>query len=51
MHLDLSAGIIRLFTTRLDHMGVEWRHPDPRNISVAKKASVALMGLHVGPEY
>ncbi|MET8112341.1 hypothetical protein [Streptomyces prasinus] len=50
MHLDLSADIIRLFTTSPDQTGVEWRQPDPRDISVAKKASVAPMGLHVGPE-
>ncbi|GAB2774262.1 hypothetical protein GCM10027073_03740 [Streptomyces chlorus] len=48
---NLSADIIRLFTTPLDQVGVEWRQPSPRNVSVAKKASVALMDLHVGPKY
>ncbi|MEF9903161.1 helix-turn-helix domain-containing protein [Streptomyces sp. P9-A2] len=48
---NLSADIIRLFTTSLDQVGVEWRQPNPRDISVAKKASVALMDLHLGPKY
>ncbi|MET8215365.1 helix-turn-helix domain-containing protein [Streptomyces hirsutus] len=47
---NLSADIIRLFTRSLNQVGVEWRQPNPRNISVAKKASVALLDLHVGPK-
>lgn len=47
---NLSADIIGLFTRSLDRVGVEWRQPNPRNISVAKKASVALMDRHVGPK-
>jgi hypothetical protein len=35
--------------------GIEWkqctRHGNPYNISVARKASVALMDAHVGPKY
>ncbi|MDQ0990308.1 helix-turn-helix domain-containing protein [Streptomyces sp. V3I7] len=50
-----SDDIRKLFTNTLDKVGVEWttlaRGSDPFNISVARKASVALMDLHVGPKY
>ncbi|MDX2599302.1 helix-turn-helix domain-containing protein [Streptomyces caniscabiei] len=50
-----SDDIRRLFTDTLDKVGVEWtalaRGSDPFNISVARKASVALMDTHVGPKY
>ncbi|MFG2191059.1 transcriptional regulator [Streptomyces sp. NPDC048639] len=50
-----SDDIRRLCTDALDRVGVEWRvtrrGPDPYNISVAKRASVALMDAHVGPKY
>ncbi|MCX5047447.1 MULTISPECIES: helix-turn-helix domain-containing protein [unclassified Streptomyces] len=48
---NLSGDIIRLFTAALEHVGVEWRQANPRNISVARKASVALMDAHVGPKH
>ncbi|MFD8223602.1 helix-turn-helix domain-containing protein [Streptomyces massasporeus] len=48
---NLSPDIIRLFTAALDRVGVEWRKANARNISVARKASVALMDAHVGPKY
>ncbi|MFF6950589.1 transcriptional regulator [Streptomyces iakyrus] len=48
---NLSADIIRLFTAALDRVGVEWKKANARNISVARKASVALMDAHVGPKY
>ncbi|MFI9830603.1 helix-turn-helix domain-containing protein [Streptomyces sp. NPDC051913] len=48
---NLSGDIIRLFTGALDRVGVEWRQANPRNISVARKASVALMDTHVGPKH
>ncbi|MFF0726536.1 helix-turn-helix domain-containing protein [Streptomyces sp. NPDC004134] len=51
-----SADIIRLFCDTLDRVGVEWRAGGQRaraakNISVARRASVALMDAHVGPKY
>ncbi len=50
-----SDDIRRLFTDTLDKVGVEWttlaRGSDPFNISVARKASVALMDAHVGPKH
>jgi hypothetical protein len=50
-----SDDIRRLFTDTLDKVGVGWttlaRGNDPFNISVARKASVALMDTHVGPKH
>lgn len=52
---NVSEDIRRLYTDTLDTLGVEWklytRNGDPFNISVARKASVALMDAHVGPKY
>ncbi|MET7602265.1 transcriptional regulator [Streptomyces avermitilis] len=46
-----SDDIIQLFTRALDRVGVEWKQANASNISVARKASVALMDAHVGPKY
>ncbi|MFE2142515.1 helix-turn-helix domain-containing protein [Streptomyces sp. NPDC059456] len=46
-----SADIIGLLTGTLDRLGVEWRQANARNVSVARKGSVALMDAHVGPKY
>lgn len=50
-----SDDIRRLFTDTLDKVGVEWKvctsNGNPFNVSVARKASVALMDAHVGPKY
>ncbi|WP_030794261.1 helix-turn-helix domain-containing protein [Streptomyces sp. NRRL S-920] len=50
-----SDDIRKLFSDTLDRVGVGWtvlaRNSDPFNISVARKASVALMDAHVGPKY
>ncbi|MFJ9735243.1 helix-turn-helix domain-containing protein [Streptomyces sp. NPDC101169] len=48
---NLSEDIVRLFTGALERVQVEWRRANDRNISVARKASVALMDVHVGPKY
>jgi hypothetical protein len=52
---NVSPDIRLLYTTTLDALGVEWtqctRNGTPFNISVARKASVALMDAHVGPKY
>ncbi|MDH6626986.1 hypothetical protein M2271_004809 [Streptomyces sp. LBL] len=48
---NLSGDITRLFTDTLDHVGVAWKQANARNISVARKASVALMDAHVGPKH
>ncbi|MEU1119761.1 MULTISPECIES: transcriptional regulator [unclassified Streptomyces] len=50
-----SDDIRDLFTRTLDALGVGWthctRHGNPFNISVARKADVALMDVHVGPKH
>ncbi|MEV7434287.1 helix-turn-helix domain-containing protein [Streptomyces griseoviridis] len=50
-----SDDIRALCTDTLDKVGVEWtvlaRGSDPFNVSVARKASVALMDVHIGSKY
>lgn len=50
-----SDDIRDLFTRTLDALGVGWthctRHGNPFNVSVARKADVALMDVHVGPKH
>ncbi|MEU3327842.1 helix-turn-helix domain-containing protein [Streptomyces albus] len=50
-----SDDIRRLYCRALDRVGVEWkvtrRGTVPYNISVARKASVALMDVHIGPKH
>ncbi|MEV0119785.1 transcriptional regulator [Streptomyces sp. NPDC050844] len=52
---NTSTDIIRLFTDTLDRLGVEWKSLHQSRaadtISIARKASVALMDTHVGPKY
>ncbi|MBW5484575.1 helix-turn-helix domain-containing protein [Streptomyces bambusae] len=52
---NVSDDIRKLLTDTLDQLGVAWtnctRHGKPYNVSVARKASVALMDAHVGPKY
>jgi hypothetical protein len=52
---NTSTDIIRIFTDTLDTVGVRWkataRSNGGTNISIARKACVALMDEHVGPKY
>jgi hypothetical protein len=52
---NVSGDIRRLYTDTLDRLGVTWthctRHGNAFNISVARRADVALMDAHVGPKY
>lgn len=48
---NVSKDIVRLYTDTLDQLGVQWKQANSRNISVARKASVALMDTHIGPKY
>jgi len=48
---NLSGDIIRLFTDNLDKVGVEWKLANFRNVSVARKASVAQLDTHIGPKH
>ncbi len=50
-----SDDIRKLFSDTLTTVGVEWttlaRGSDPFNVSIARKASVALMDAHIGPKH
>ncbi|MFI6036935.1 helix-turn-helix domain-containing protein [Streptomyces sp. NPDC051315] len=52
---NVSDVIRRLYTETLDKLGIEWTHctrnGNPYDISVARKASVALLDTYVGPTY
>jgi hypothetical protein len=52
---NVSDDIRELYTDTLDKLGIQWKHctrdGKPYNISVARRESVALMDLHVGPKY
>ena len=48
---NVSSDIRGLYCWALDLVGVEWRYANWRNISVAKKNSIALMDLHLGPKF
>ncbi|WP_028813961.1 helix-turn-helix domain containing protein [Streptomyces flavidovirens] len=52
---NTSVDILRLFTDTLDAVGVEWKPSRQsraaQSVSVAKRASVALMDAHVGPKH
>lgn len=46
-----SDDIRQLCTDTLDALGVEWKRTNAWSISVARRASVALMDAHIGPKY
>ncbi|MGW1723800.1 transcriptional regulator [Streptomyces sp. NPDC002306] len=48
---NLSGDITRLFTAALDLVGVDWKVANAANISIARKASVALLDAHVGAKH
>ncbi|MGV9932214.1 transcriptional regulator [Streptomyces olivaceoviridis] len=52
---NTSADIVRLFTGTLDKVGIEWKTLNQSRaavtVSIARKASVALMDAHVGPKH
>lgn len=52
---NVSADICALFCRALDGVGVEWKAAGggrrPYHVSVARRASVALMDRHVGPKH
>ncbi|AZS87881.1 helix-turn-helix domain-containing protein [Streptomyces griseoviridis] len=48
---NLSVDIRRLYTNTLDGLGIDWKQANAQNVSVARKASVAPMDVHIGPKY
>lgn len=47
---NASADIRGLCCWALDLLGIDHRHSDERNISVARRAAVELLDEHVGPK-
>lgn len=47
---NASADIRGIFGRACDALGIEWRQNNARNLSVAKRASVALLDEFVGPK-
>jgi hypothetical protein len=47
---NASDDIRTLFTDACDRLGIEWRQMNARNISVARRDSVALLDTFVGPK-
>jgi hypothetical protein len=45
-----SRDILEICGDALDLLGVEWRYNRRNSLSVAKRASVALLDRHVGPK-
>jgi hypothetical protein len=43
-----SEDILRLFCAHCDRVGVRWTRSSARNVSVSRRASVALLEEHVG---
>ena len=48
---NVSADIRGIFCAACDQLGIEWRQMNAKNISVAKRASVAFMDTFIGPKY
>ena len=47
---NASADILALAAWALDLLGVQHRRSSPRDISIARRASVAILDQHVGPK-
>lgn len=47
---NASADIRGIFCKACDVLGIEWRRMNARNVSVARRASVAVLDRHVGPK-
>jgi hypothetical protein len=47
---NASGDIRTLFTDACNRLGIEWRQMNARNISVARRESVALLDTFVGPK-
>jgi hypothetical protein len=45
-----STDIRNLFTVTCDQLGVEWRQMNQRNISIARRDSVARLDEFIGPK-
>jgi hypothetical protein len=47
---NASSDIRTIFCDACDQLGIAWRHPKERHISIARRESVALLDTFVGPK-
>jgi hypothetical protein len=50
MFVNASEDIRRIFCSACDQLGVKWRHPKERTISIARRESIAVLDTFVGPK-
>jgi hypothetical protein len=50
MFTNASADIRSIFCEACDQLGIVWRQPKERNISIARREGVALLDSFVGPK-
>ena len=50
MFTNVSPEIRALFGLACDLLGVKWRQANRHNLSVARRESVAILDMHVGPK-
>jgi hypothetical protein len=50
MFSNASADIRAIFCDACDQLGISWRQPSERNISIARRGSIALLDTFVGPK-
>lgn len=48
---NASEDILELCTWALDLLGIAWRRPTERQISMARERAVVMLDEHVGPKY
>ena len=47
---NLSADIRAIFCEHCDLLGIRWTLSNPRNVSISRRDSVALLDMFVGPK-
>ena len=50
LFVNASEDIRGIFCCACDQLGIKWRHPKERTISIARRESVALLDTFVGPK-
>jgi hypothetical protein len=50
MFVNASGDIRDIFCRACDQLGIEWRQPKERTLSIARRDSIALLDTFVGPK-
>jgi hypothetical protein len=50
MFSNASTDILSIFCDACDQLGIDWTKPKERNISIARRESIALMDTFIGPK-